>query len=55
MMLLLSGWADLIQSSMDDYQNREEVKYYESRGVSPKNAERAAYEDQFFSKASQQP
>jgi hypothetical protein len=32
----------------DNCDEKDDAKYYESRGVSPNQAERAAYEDNFF-------
>ena len=41
---ILSGCADLAESAL----YHQDVKYYESRGVSHQNAERAATEDEMF-------
>ena len=45
---------DPIQDAFDDWDYKDSVKYYESRGQNDKDAKRAAYEDQFFKKMEQE-
>jgi len=44
-----------VDSAVDNYDYKTRVDDYKSRGVSQKNAERAAYEDQFFDKMQKDP
>jgi hypothetical protein len=61
--LFSSGCASMVESmlwspvdsAVDNYDYKTRVDDYKSRGVSQKNAERAAYEDQFFDKMQKDP
>jgi hypothetical protein len=46
--VLVSGCQSMIDSEFDDLSHHDDVKYYENRGVSHQDAERAVYEDNYF-------
>jgi hypothetical protein len=46
--LFQTGCEEMIQSGLNDCQYKDDVKYYESRGASPKKAEQGAFENQVF-------
>ncbi len=43
-----SGCASVFDSGMSDWRYDENVDYYKSRGMSQRDAERSAFEDNFF-------
>ena len=46
--VLASGCESMMDSAFDSLTHHDDVNYYEDRGVSHQNAERAVYEDNFF-------
>ena len=45
--------VDPLQDTVDYWDYKRRVRYYESRGMNEKEAQRNAYEDQFFYNASE--